>query len=645
MHQMKSPGILRALDNCTWNWNFSITNVRSGFEAVTSDERAEARKNGAKLTFGEVLECGVTQLLDHLNIKNKSIFHDLGCGPGKLLIQTYLMYNNLKKCLGIELAPGRYNLAEKNIKQLVKSGFNGRTFTIVEYNPGNYIKIIENIKDIQKNINIGDKIQTFNNIHEQYNKNNVGDNNVNIGIVTSISEDYYEIEYDHNNKKNNKHHHQNNNYNDDNITTRVDKNNVYLYDKIRIIEIVCGSIFDYANAWNCDVCILETDFPEEVHQNLINGMVKTPEGCIFLTYHDLKKFTIFPHNDIKQLNINVYDNNRYPTTWSQGWRFFLWEHIINTRRTIKYGDFHLLNNIKYLVIQNTKETKLIKIKKINHKKKFFTCIDHHNKINKNNKEKIYKLTNNNIYSPGFTFDLGDEICAYWPYNVSTQFQNQYELFFGIIKDINMNGYTIEYQDGDIVNNIDACLIFNRPSYLFKIGDTVQACWPMNAQNKNCPERYVRFPGIIIAYNADGTYCVKYNSGLCASNVREMWMQKHNTTNKSNLNRNTQDNKEEEDILGCGSFPPDPSKAIFWDVETVCRWIDLLGLKCSHEFRDHNIDGKILLDMDRDILINDIQLQKKEAQLLANKIYRLKNPTSSEGIKLRLVHTTTSKTTK
>jgi len=235
-----------------------------------------------------------------------------------------------------------------------------------------------------------------------------------------------------------------------------------------------------------------------------------------------------------------------------------------------------------------------------------------------------------VFSPGFCFDIGDLVCAYWPYNVCTSFQNQYELFFGTIKDIKINGYTVEYDDGDIVNNIDSSLIFRRPEFLFSIGDTVQACWPMNAQNKNCPERYVRFPGVITTYNADGTYCVEFNNGLCANNVREMWIQKYNTNN-TKQNRNV-DTKEEEDIFKT-TFPPDPSKAASWDVETVCRWVDLLGLKCSDEFRENNVDGKLLLDMNRDILMHDIQLQKKEAQLLANKIYRLKNPMTNSGIKL------------
>ena len=61
-------------------------------------------------------------------------------------------------------------------------------------------------------------------------------------------------------------------------------------------------------------------------------------------------------------------------------------------------------------------------------------------------------------------------------------------------------------------------------YLFKVGENVSACWPPNAQNKNCPERYLRFPGTISGLNADGTYAVEYFDGLHAGNVREMWIQ-------------------------------------------------------------------------------------------------------------------------
>eukprot|EP01083_Nonionella_stella_P004632 13450_1 len=38
---------------------------------------------------------------------------------------------------------------------------------------------------------------------------------------------------------------------------------------------------------------------------------------------------------------------------------------------------------------------------------------------------------------------------------------------------------------------------------------MMACWPRNAQNKNCPHRYKRFPAEVIEQNTDSTYKLRY----------------------------------------------------------------------------------------------------------------------------------------
>jgi len=86
-------------------------------------------------------------------------------------------------------------------------------------------------------------------------------------------------------------------------------------------------LFDYPRAWNGDICVLETDFPKEMHKELLACMTKTPIGCTFLTYHDLKKLDEFMPEIFRQLDVNIYDSDRYLTSWSQGWRFYCWEHV------------------------------------------------------------------------------------------------------------------------------------------------------------------------------------------------------------------------------------------------------------------------------------------------------------------------------
>ena len=47
--------------------------------------------------------------------------------------------------------------------------------------------------------------------------------------------------------------------------------------------------------------------------------------------------------------------------------------------------------------------------------------------------------------------------------------------------------------------------------LFEIGDQVMSCYPPNAQNKNCPDRYKKFPGVIEMIHPDCIYTVRFDT--------------------------------------------------------------------------------------------------------------------------------------
>jgi len=82
-------------------------------------------------------------MLYNLGAIKKKKFNDLGMGTGKMLLQTFLSFPNLEKCVGVELSKGRYMLAERNLKRLLMSGWRGRRFQMVEFREGMYMKIVE----------------------------------------------------------------------------------------------------------------------------------------------------------------------------------------------------------------------------------------------------------------------------------------------------------------------------------------------------------------------------------------------------------------------------------------------------------------------------------------------------------------------
>ena len=117
-----------------------------GHYCVTNADRREAARCSSSLLYGEILasgvcgcvvDCGcglrrlqtealpvcsgVTKLMDtqHLHAANAQVLYDLGMGVGKLCLQTFVQFPNLRLVFGIELAFSRYKMAEEALLRLV----------------------------------------------------------------------------------------------------------------------------------------------------------------------------------------------------------------------------------------------------------------------------------------------------------------------------------------------------------------------------------------------------------------------------------------------------------------------------------------------------------------------------------------------
>ena len=68
------------------------------------------------------LPAGVTRILDmrHMRAAKATVLFDLGMGLGKLLLQSFFQYPNIRYVCGVELALSRYRLAEKALLKLVE---------------------------------------------------------------------------------------------------------------------------------------------------------------------------------------------------------------------------------------------------------------------------------------------------------------------------------------------------------------------------------------------------------------------------------------------------------------------------------------------------------------------------------------------
>jgi len=106
---------------------------------VTEKDKAIAASDGSALLFGEFLATGVHRAFDveHLDGSRATVVYDFGMGLGKLLLQVYLQFPNIRSCVGVELSPNRYFLGRDALRNLVKLS-NG-DYVLVEESDKNII--------------------------------------------------------------------------------------------------------------------------------------------------------------------------------------------------------------------------------------------------------------------------------------------------------------------------------------------------------------------------------------------------------------------------------------------------------------------------------------------------------------------------
>jgi len=648
MPYQDSPGWERQWKTFSWEWDFHVSTVSEGHRVVNDKDKSDAKSKGAKLTFGEVLDCGVLRMLHNLGAAKKSSFHDLGMGPGKMLIQTYLRYDNFKRCMGVELAKGRYDLGERNIRTLLKTGWRGRTFLGVEFKKGEFFKIVEDVpnKTPAAGWKVGDKVVAYYPLLKK-DKMTVKDYH---GKITEIKKhesgdekkSTYVIQYD-----------------DGTSCDRVQHRYLFIPGTERTCEVWYGSLFDYPGGFDAEMCILETDFPEEMHPQLIQCMTGTPIGCTFLTYHDLKKFSCYDWNQLRQIDCNIYDNDRYITSWSQGWRFYIWEHIRHFHNDPHYvavnGKWSENLKVNDQILFTTKDDDEMKYGEIvtissdgadkgGDDEEEQKGSDHEvNLIVKTNrieaKEMHYEsiaLSSSDsgvkVFRSRHRFRMGQVVRAYHSDNFkSTQHHTRYQIYKAKIIGVNAKrlSYVVKYMEehrNKIRLDVSEQYIYTTPKLLFKPKEQVMACWPRNAQNKNCPHRYKRFPAEIMAINNDATYRLRYNVSPYllsllrpqtypedyhpeeqkkqgayapspeqpyADTVREMWIQYPAEFVLQEL-------LTTEDKVGTPFYMTyQPKMVATWGTPQVLQWLVDIGIneKTQNLFRDKVVEGKMLLQVE------------------------------------------------
>ena len=241
--------------------------------SLTPDDQSLAAEHKCDLLYGEVLPEGVSRMFDteHLDLNSARTVYDLGSGLGKLAMQAYLQYGHLDWVCGVELARSRSAKGFEALRKLSKLRLTaGGTAAGLEATVTS--GIVEEGKD-GMSVKLTETIQS-----------NVSSYSKCLGRT----------------KKNKRH---------------------------RYFELRCADLFTVSDAWQADVVICETKFPEEKYRDLAIYMSQMKPSVRVLTYEDLDVVYAYCHLPNPYVRFeNNHSNDRFYTTWAPnyGYRFHLW---------------------------------------------------------------------------------------------------------------------------------------------------------------------------------------------------------------------------------------------------------------------------------------------------------------------------------
>jgi hypothetical protein len=217
-------------------------------------------------------------------------------GTGKILMQAFLQFRNLKYIYGVELSVGRYRIAEEAALRMVH--LLGVENYQIQMNPGKFIIITEAVQvSTMKGTNTYETEETTNNNDNNNNNNSSSSSSSPNGNATTAGE----------NSPNN-------------------NNNDYVE---RVLHLQCGNIFDITNIDIADIVMMETDFPFDLFPQLNKLLSGMKDQARMLSYIDLRRIWEPNQFTFRQLEVNHHLSDRYPNSWSvqRGHHFYLWAKV------------------------------------------------------------------------------------------------------------------------------------------------------------------------------------------------------------------------------------------------------------------------------------------------------------------------------
>ena len=589
------------------------------------------------------------RLLDnkHLNAANAISLHDLQCGTATVALQAFLSYKNLRRVFGIEQNKNLFLWATKNLMSLIKNGYQNNRYLLVEQIP--YLKMVchthhHHLQSLRKCViflistqtiaqkssetelerkkfKIGEVVYAFIPLKQ----NNIKKRDNYTGTIRGIHEGGTHFDVEMSATKT--------------VIKKVHKESIFKPGTERTFEIVRGDLFGRCDSFRADVIFLPYSISNDSFRSLLlTGCKRSPIGSRILSFSHLESWDGFPQFQLRRVDYNVYDNDRYNTNMSPHQKLYVYQHTLSHKQASSPKDiitYCRLNSEVTIRDPKLKHWFTAKVLGINDKTKSI-MVRKNGFLEDTGIEEI-KIEEQRIHLISRRFKEGDLICAYCPKMIDNEHDELYTLFRAQVMECNSDGtYGIQYEDGENLAKINECYIFKRTEYKYQEG---QLCVALRYDKiphfdeegelinvKQIAKKLGTNQCIIRHRNPDGTYRVEfinvqqyqYHDNFC-----EYWLVPYD--NNYDLKLQEQDGYETEPKLPL-VMEIDYDQVAKWRPNVVAHWLKKCGIKPSvaNVVERNNVNGVFLFELDGDLLMNDMKIPKYDANEILRYMQALKS---------------------
>eukprot|EP00484_Ammonia_sp_Unknown_P021909 CAMPEP_0197031312 /NCGR_PEP_ID=MMETSP1384-20130603/10356_1 /TAXON_ID=29189 /ORGANISM="Ammonia sp." /LENGTH=798 /DNA_ID=CAMNT_0042460823 /DNA_START=9 /DNA_END=2405 /DNA_ORIENTATION=- len=585
-------------------------------QAPPQQEQASPFSTSTSPVSIELYSSSVSRLLDpaHLDASSATSLHDLQCGTATAALQAFLSFTNLRKVLGIEQNKNLFHWATQNLLALVKNGYEDNRYLLVENIPSTKMTIAQKSSEAEsqkKVFAVGDIVYCF----IPLKSNNIKKRDNYQGVIRSVHDDgiHYDVEMAATKT----------------VTKKVHRESVFKPGTERVFEVVRGNLFERSDSFRSDIILLPYSISNDSFRSLLlTGCKRAPIGSRILSFSHLESWDGFPSYQLRRVDANVYDNDRYDTNLSPHQRLYLYEHVLSPNQASSPKDIAQHCAVgSHVTVRDPKQQRWFSadVIALNNATKTIT-INKDGFLGDTGIEEI-KIDEQRLHLIRRRFAVNDLVTAYCMKMIETEQDDMYTLYRGQVVAHKKDGtYLIQYEDGEQTPAVPDVYIFrcNRPKYeegdvcIASRYDNIRECNDdgelINLKQLMEKETVQENQCVIRHVNPDGTYRVEfvnvrqypYHDSFCESFLRSI--------SEIISDDDTKFNHVIEPRLPL-NMEIDYDKVLQWRPNLVAHWLNKCGVQetTTQILKENKVNGVFLFDLDVDLLTQDMKIAQQDAK--------------------------------